>query len=602
MLVKKPPISAERHDSHHVHSHRSPAERSSRTDLLEPGRRQGSRFESFLAAFSAALASTSSDRAGEAILTWLRKLARLSKVDCLGLWEWRPDNPDTGVRCVSATCEIDDRQIAQAMSSCQWLAQQFREGRVVTLPRIPDDVPIEAVAERAGALEIGAKSALAIPMRFGKSVYVIAFISRRHYRTWPQPAIRRLRVVGDLLLQAVLRQEAEREMSRGEFHAPESLVARYGQGVNRQRRGEQSFRAVFEQSAVGIALIAPDGRWLELNPVITHLLGYSRAELRELDFQSLTHPDDLGVELSSMRRVLAGETDHYELEKRYLHKDGHVVATSLTATLVRDRDSQPSYFVHQLVDLTERKQAQLESARLRAQLAHAGRMSLTSHLTASLAHQLLQPVTAILANVDAGQHALRAASSPKLAPLEPILQDIAICGRAAAEIIERVRSLLRSEPQPFEPLDFDQLVGDVTKLIQGRLIVHKIRMIMSLNAASSVVVGDRVQLQQLVLNLLMNAVDAMSDGVVTEPLLVVSTASGVRELELTVRDRGVGINAAFLQRMFDPFFTTKPGGMGMGLYLAGEIVRAHGGKIWAESNEGPGLTLHCLLPAYVRTP
>jgi PAS domain S-box-containing protein len=593
MLVKKAPISAERHESQPANSLSLPVEKISRVGRLEPRRGQGSRFESFLAAFSATFAGMSGDQAAETIGTWLSKLARLIRVDCVSFWEWDVDDPAGGLICVYSTCETDSPRTEVTTSSRPWLTRQYREGRVVAWPRIPDDIPAEAVAERAWALEVGMKSALEIPILFGKRIYVIAFSTRRHHRTWSRRTIGRLRLAGEVFAQAILREQAGRA-GRLARH-----VARHRESADRLRMSEHSFRAIFEHSAVGIALVAPEGRWLEVNTAVTQLLGYTKSELRDLDFQTLTHADDVATELACVRRALAGETEHYDLEKRYIHKDGRVVTTVLTASLVRDRLGQPAYFIHQLLDITERKQVQAEIARLRAQLAHTGRMSLTSQLTASLAHQLLQPVTAIVANVEAGQHALRAAALPKLSTLEPILQDIGACARAAGEVIERVRSLLRSEPQPLEPLDFDHIVGDVAKLVHSRLILHKIRMIMRLNSASTLVLGDRVQLQQLVLNLLMNAIDAMSDSMVTERLLVVSTATGVREIELTVRDRGVGINAAYLQRMFEPFFTTKPGGMGMGLYLSAEIVRSHGGKIWAENNEGPGLTLHCRLPVFL---
>jgi PAS domain S-box-containing protein len=229
---------------------------------------------------------------------------------------------------------------------------------------------------------------------------------------------------------------------------------------------EPRFRAIFERSAVGIALVAPDGRWLQVNPAVTRLLGYTESEFRGVDFQSLTHPEDLGAELACMRRAFAGKIEHYELEKRYFHKNGGIVTASLTASLIRDRGGRPLHFILQLMDVTELRQSQQEIARLRAQLAHASRVSLTSRLTASLAHQLLQPITAILGNVEAGQHALRRASLPNVSSLEAILEDIGICGKAAAAVIELVRGLLRSEPEPLEQLDFDQVVSDVVKVVQ----------------------------------------------------------------------------------------------------------------------------------------
>jgi PAS domain S-box-containing protein len=484
--------------------------------------------------------------------------------------------------------------------SYPWLTQEYRDGRVVAWSRVPDDIPAEAVAERARALEVGAKSALGIPMRLGKHVYVIAFTSCRYNRAWSRPTIRRLRVIGELFLEAIRRERGERTVHVQKLRSARYL-AKHGRITRRTLAREQMFRTVFESSATGLALVAPDGRWLEVNQSINRILGYTSHELRNLDIQTLTHQEDLPAELACMRRALAGEIDRYQLEKRYINKKGRAIMAALTVSLVRGRNGRPLYFICELTDITERKQAQLQIAGLRAQLTHAGRVSLTSRLTASLAHQLLQPVTAILGNVEAGQYALRAGDTPNVSALEAILLDIGTCGRAAAEVIERVRGLLRSQPQPLEPLDFDKVVSDVLKVVHSHLIMHQVRLITRLQSAPHLVVGDRVQLQQLVLNLIMNAVDAMSETEVAERVLIVSSAAGMRELALTVCDQGVGIDPAYIQRMFDPFFTTKPGGMGMGLYLSAEIVHSHGGKIWAERNDGPGLTLHCRLPAFVRS-
>jgi PAS domain S-box-containing protein len=602
MLVKKAPISAPRlgRKPSDLNSYIQTLEQSPDLCRLEGRRRRSSRLESFLRSVSATFARISSEQVGDAVGVWIDRLARLLRVDCISLWEWSEQEPAFRSRFVFPTWGVEFPAPGFTTRSYPWLTQEYRGGRVVAWSRIPEDIPAEAIAERARALEVGAKSALGIPMQSGKQVYVIAFTSCRHQRAWSRPTIRRLRLIGELFVEALRHEQGDRTV-----HAPKLPSARYlakhGRITRRTLAREQMFRTVFESSATGLALVAPDGRWLEVNQSINRILGYTSQELRNLDIQALTHAEDLPAELACMRRALAGEIDRYQLEKRYINKKGRPVMAALTVSLIRARNGRPLYFICELTDITERKQAQLQIAGLRAQLTHAGRVSLTSRLTASLAHQLLQPVTAILGNVEAGQHALRASTMPNAAALEAILVDIGTCGKAAAEVIERVRGLLRSQPQPLEPVDFDQVVGDVLKVVHSHLIMHQVRLITRLHGATHMVVGDRVQLQQLVLNLIMNAVDAMYETEVAERVLVVSSSAGMRELELTVCDQGVGIDPTYLQRMFDPFFTTKPGGMGMGLYLSAEIVHSHGGKIWAERNEGPGLTLHCRLPAYVRS-
>jgi PAS domain S-box-containing protein len=355
------------------------------------------------------------------------------------------------------------------------------------------------------------------------------------------------------------------------------------------------FQAVFGHSPLGIALVSLEGRWLQVNPAVAHLLGYSATELYALDFQALTHPDDLERDLKEMRRTLAGEIDHYDMEKRYIRKDGCTVTALLTGRLVRDVSGEPRYFVAQLQDLSERDYARNEMERLRGALAHTERVNLVGLLTAALVHQLLQPVTAILSNAEAGQHLLQL-SAPDIPAIREVMQDVEACGRAAAAVLEGTARLLRKEPPRFQRLDFNQLVGDTIEILRNKLALERVSYDTQLRATSAQIFGEPVQLQQVVMNLLLNAVDAMNARAPEERLLVVATVDRGPDVELVVSDRGIGVDPAGLQRMFDPFFTTKPDGMGMGLYVSAEIIRAHGGRLWAENNDGPGLTQHCVLP------
>lgn len=250
---------------------------------------------------------------------------------------------------------------------------------------------------------------------------------------------------------------------------------------------------------------------------------------------------------------------------------------------------------HRTVLDAEHRHAHAEIERIRAEVTHLGRVNLMGHLAASLAHQLLQPVTAILGNAEAGQCLLRETPTD-IALLASILQDIADCGKGAADVIDRVTSLLRKESRPAQSLDFNTLVKDVVEIMRSDLILRRVRLRARLSAKLARLLGDPVQLQQVVLNLVMNAAEAMSECRTAERVLTISTLDSAADIELVVCDRGAGAAPENLERMFDPFFTTKPGGLGMGLHICAEIVRLHGGRLWAENNSGPGLTMHCLLP------
>jgi PAS domain S-box-containing protein len=569
------------------------------SSLANGRNRRRARFDAFLAASSAALAGIAGPDMGKVVCVWLRKLAHLVRVDCISQWEWQLDEPVVRARFAYSTCGPHAPEPPVSTRAYPWLAQQYRNGKVVAWSRIPDDIPPEAIAERVRAVEVGAKSALEIPMHFGKRVYVIAFMSRQHYRPWSRRTIGRLRLAGEVFLEAILRQQAE-HFPFAETLSQARRIVRRRRLARRLRESERKFGVTFEHCALGMALVSLEGHWVKVNPALVRILGYTKSELQARDFQTLTHPEDLPRDMADLRRTVAGEIDYYEMEKRYIHKEGRLVEASLTASLVRARDGEPLYFVSQVMDLTDRKATQLELARLRSQLAHMGRVRVTSQLSTSLTHQLVQPVTAIIGNVAAGQHILRS-ERPDLASLQGILQDINACGGGVARIIERIRRHLRNELIPSEHLNFDQIVSEMIEMIHSHLVLHQVRLRLRLDSAAERVMGDRIQLEQVVLNLLMNAIESMADSPTAERVLLVSTRDSGDEIELSVCDHGVGIDAAYLQRMFDPFFTTKPTGMGMGLTLAATVVAAHGGKIWAKRNDGPGLTLYCRLPISIHS-
>ena len=364
------------------------------------------------------------------------------------------------------------------------------------------------------------------------------------------------------------------------------------------RESEERFRGAFEHSAIGIALVALDGRWLKTNDAISRILGYSEGELRALNFQVLTHPDDLEPDMKLLRQVLRGELDHYEMEKRYIHKEGRTIPAFLTVSVVRDEERRPLYFVSQVQDLSERHRAQLENERLRIELNHFGRLTLIGELTASLAHEVMQPIAAARANARACQSLLESATQP-LPEVRDGLEDIvANCARAA-DIVNHVRSLLRKEVKPRRPVDLNQLVKEVSGVMRHELLLRKVRLVLNLQMELPEIIGNSIELQQVILNLLLNAADALEQSARSRVILL-ETATREDCVELAIHDSGTGAQPAALKKMFDPFFTTKPEGMGMGLAICADIVRSHGGTIRPELNPAGGLTMRCCFPT-VRT-
>jgi two-component system, LuxR family, sensor kinase FixL len=243
------------------------------------------------------------------------------------------------------------------------------------------------------------------------------------------------------------------------------------------------------------------------------------------------------------------------------------------------------------VDVTARKLDEAEMARLRADLAHAGRVSTMAQLASSLAHELNQPLGAILRNAEAAQLLLQA-SPPDLEEVHAILSDICKDDHRAGEVIDRMRALLKRRGVERVELDFAELMDEVRVLVQPDATIRKVDLAIEVPRTLPPVRGDRVHLQQVLLNLILNGMDAMAEVPAGKRRLVVrARQADAGTVEVAVTDNGSGVPAAKLDRLFEPFVTTKPDGMGLGLPISATIIRAHGGRIWAES--GPaGATFH----------
>ena len=246
-------------------------------------------------------------------------------------------------------------------------------------------------------------------------------------------------------------------------------------------------------------------------------------------------------------------------------------------------------------DLTESKRAQDEVARSRLELARISRLTMLGEITGSLAHELNQPLTAIVSNARAARVLLD--GHPLDGELNEILQEIAEASLRAGDVIRRVRTwVARDQFQP-QQLDANDIVTDVERLLRSELIIRQVRLSLSLQPGLPMVSADRIQLQQVILNLSLNGMEAMHDRPVSERHLSIATSCVEGGVRVAVRDIGSGIDRQHLDRLFDPFFSTKPSGLGIGLSICSSIVSAHGGRIWAENNAGPGATLFFTLPA-----
>ena len=247
-------------------------------------------------------------------------------------------------------------------------------------------------------------------------------------------------------------------------------------------------------------------------------------------------------------------------------------------------------------DVTERKRAEVEAATQRLELAHLSRVALLGELTGALAHELSQPLTAILSNAQAATNILDR-EPLDVDELRGALNDVIDSDRRARDFIDRLRAMLRKEGIRHRAVDLNDVVREVVDLSRSECVSRRTTVATALSAEIPRVLGDRVQLQQVVLNLLLNACDAMRETPVPERCVAVATATRDGFVELTVSDRGTGIPADQLHRVFEPFVTFRDDGLGLGLTISRSIVSTHGGSIEAKNNaEGGGATFRCFLP------
>ena len=308
-----------------------------------------------------------------------------------------------------------------------------------------------------------------------------------------------------------------------------------------------------------------------------------------------THPGDIAILEQSLERAVR-ESGDLAFEHRLLLPDGSVKHLQIVAHPSRDDSDNVVEFVGAVMDITARKRSEDALDRMRLDLAHVSRVSTLGQMAASIAHEINQPLAGIVINGNASLRWL-AGESPNLHEAREATRRIVRDGQRAGDVIARLRSLFRRGSSQRERLDMNEVVHEVLAITRGEVQKGWATVRTELSDEVPEVMGDRVQLQQLVLNLIMNAIEAMSRVQDRPREIVISTQRGAGdELLLAVKDSGVGLDPEGKEKIFDAFYTTKSVGMGMGLAISRSIVEYHGGRLWAAPNDGPGATFLCSIP------
>ena len=314
------------------------------------------------------------------------------------------------------------------------------------------------------------------------------------------------------------------------------------------------------------------------------------------DMISRWHADDRDRIRQALRDAIENGKD-YEAEFRIVLADGSVRWIAARGRVYADKHGKPMRLLGVSMDISARKQTELEAARQQQDLAHLARVTTLGELSCSLAHELTHPLTAILSNAQAAQRFL-ARDDADLNEVREILNDIVTEDQRAGEVIHRLRLLLKKgEPQKHcDDVDLNEVVRDVLKLMRNNLINQNVTVDTDLAQNLPAVTGDRVQLQQVLLNLVLNACEAIADCDSSERQLLIASKLENGAVRISVTDRGGGIPEEKMEQVFERFFTTKKEGMGLGLSICRTIINAHRGKIWATNNGHCGATFHFSLP------
>jgi PAS domain S-box-containing protein len=362
---------------------------------------------------------------------------------------------------------------------------------------------------------------------------------------------------------------------------------------------ERRFREAVETMPALAFIARPDSYRTFVNRGWVEYTGLTLEQASGSGWQVALHPDDLNRVVDEWKRAAAtGEPLEYETRLRR-GVDGEYRWFQTRVKPLRDKHGKVVKWCGVATDIEDRRRAERENKRLReleADLAHINRVSILGELAASIAHEVNQPLSGVVSNANAGLRWLTA-DVPNAEEVREGLRRIIRDGKRAADVIARIRTLTRRAATTREKLDLNETIRDVLALVGDEAKKDNVEIRTQFADEVPSVAADRVQLQQVVLNLVMNAIEAMSSVDDRARELVITTRNtGPDQVEVTVEDSGIGIDAQSADKIFDSFYTTKPGGMGMGLSISRSILQAHGGRLWATARNGTGTIFSFTLP------
>jgi len=436
-------------------------------------------------------------------------------------------------------------------------------------------LPPEAKQDYLSWSAMGVKSCLTIPLFSTKGIqHVILMHSVQKERDWPEEYISRLSLLGEIFINALERRDAEYALKESEMRL--NLAA--------------------ESAGVGLWALNIESGAFWLAEKTREFFGFSQdEEITYKAFLEVVYPNDRerihqAVNLSRQSK------EEVSVEYRIIRPDGNVRWMKSRGRIHLGDSKESNILMGVSIDITDTKRSEEEIFRLRAEYTHIARVSAMGELAASLAHELKQPLAAIRSNAQAALRFLTG-NNPDLDELHEVLKDIIADNRRADDVIGKLRTLMRKSKPQIKALDMKELLQDTLSLLAGYEAMRKVSLHMELDEALPPIAGDRVQIQQVILNLILNSTEALMN--IKEQLRLIAIRAypqNSRMVLLSVRDNGPGIDPQAMPHLFEAFYTTKQEGLGMGLAISRSIVEDHGGRLWAENNLDGGAIFYFTIP------
>jgi signal transduction histidine kinase len=577
-------------------------------------------FERLLFELSTGFIAVSPASFDGAIEDALRRIVLFLDIDRSTLSNVSPANGHFHARHSWARPGIEKVERTVSSRTLPWVQQQMRANVPVIFSRL-EDLPPEAALDAETYRSIGLRSHVALPlMADGELLAVLGFGVLREERAWPDHFVKRLQLVGDLFASALARRLAQAE--RDQASGFERLAARILADLLISRSGaearviDDALRRIGEFlqiDRVAIWARVPDtcefnkiNRWVSDDSVhaAERLDGgdipwmcRQLVDAREVAFVRDTElPPEAASDLPTLRKL-----DLKSALVIPLLVHGDVVGAFSLISTREERPWPPAVasgarlLAQVFANLLAQRAATVQSERDRAALHHMTRVSMLGQLSASIAHQLNQPLAAILGNAEAAQKML-SRDNVDLAELRAICDDIVAEDNRAADVIRRLGALYKRGEMKLVRLDFNALIVETIGLLRSELQTRQVAIVMDLAPALPHIMAGGVQLQQVLLNLILNAADAMGDTPLPRRTLTLVTSHAGEMIELQVCDNGTGIAPQDIGQVFDAFWSTKPGGMGIGLAICQSIAAAHHGRIVAGHGVDGGATFTVTLP------